>query len=197
MPKIVDHNKRRREIIEACWSVFVDKGEEGLTIRNVAQAMNCATGRITHYFDSREQLVAAAIQASYDDVKTRTDAILGQNLSALEKLHRIGEELIPIDKRRLTEARVWLAFWSLAAADGDLAQENDARHEDWKRDLQPLLREINSDLDLDHEASSFVALINGLNIHVAVHPTAKNRKHARQTLQTHIDHLSRTPNLDN
>jgi len=190
MPKVVDHDARRREIIEACWTVLAEQGAEGLTMRSMAQALGSATGRITHYFADREAVVTAAITASYNDVKARTDAIFAGPGTPREKLLRIGEELLPLSKGRLREARVWLAFWNLATTDAGLARENDARHEAWQRDLIPVLSQINPALDTAHEARLFIAMINGLNMHLAVHPSAKNKKEARQTLETHIAGLA-------
>ena len=190
MPKIVNHDDRRREIVEACWNVLAEKGAEGLTMRSMADALGCATGRITHYFVNREEVVTAAINASFDALKCRTDAILAGPGTAMDKLLRIGEELLPLDKRRLQEARVWLAFWNTATTDAGLARENDERHDAWRQDLVPILAQINPNLDSDGEARLFIALVNGLNLQVAVHPSSKNRKDARQTLRAHIAGLA-------
>jgi AcrR family transcriptional regulator len=190
MPKIVDHDDRRREIIEACWKVLADRGVEGLTIRNIAAATGCATGRITHYFANRETLVNAAMDASYADLKIRTDAILAQEHAATQKLLQISEEILPLDDRRLQAARVWLAFWNIATIDEALANENDDRHHGWRRDLAPLMAEVNGNLDAEFEARLLIAAVNGLNAEVAVHPTATNKKHARRVLRTHIEALA-------
>lgn len=37
MPKIVDHEKRRKRIAKAMWKVILKKGMEGATVRNIAQ----------------------------------------------------------------------------------------------------------------------------------------------------------------
>ena len=46
MPKQVDHAARRRELVEASWEVIASEGIEGTTLRKVAAAADCTTGRI-------------------------------------------------------------------------------------------------------------------------------------------------------
>ena len=65
MPKLIDHDLRRRELVEASWQVIADEGLEGVTMRKVAAAARCTTGRITHYFENREELLLAALRAVY------------------------------------------------------------------------------------------------------------------------------------
>lgn len=189
MPKIVNHADRRRELIEACWTVLTEQGVEGLSLRNIAAAANCATGRITHYFSNREELLLAAIAASLDDIDTRTSRILGQDCPALDKMLQIVDEILPLDALKLREGRVWMAFWNFATVDPRLAKENDARHREWYRALHPLLAEINPSLDTALEARIFIGLMNGLVVQTSVHPTVTNRKMARATLSAHIKSL--------
>lgn len=190
MPKIVNHDDRRRELIEACWTVLSNQGVEGFSLRNVAAAANCATGRITHYFANREELLLAAIAASLDDIDARTSRILDKDCPALEKMLLIVDEVLPLDALRLREGRVWLAFWNFASANPLLAEENDLRHRQWYASLHPVLKEINAKLDTDFEAKVFVALMNGLVVQTSVHPTPANRKMARATLKAHVRGLA-------
>lgn len=190
MPKIVNHDDRRRELIEACWTVLTEQGVEGLSLRNIASAANCATGRITHYFANREELLLAAIAASLEDIDIRTSRILDQDCPALDKMLQIVDEILPLDTLKLREGRVWMAFWNFATVDPHLAKENDARHRQWYEALHPVLREINPSLDVDLEAKIFIALMNGLVVQTSVHPTPANRKLARSTLSAHVKSLA-------
>lgn len=190
MPKIVNHDDRRRELIEACWTVLTDQGIEGFSLRNIAAAANCATGRISHYFANREELLLAAIAASLDDIDTRTNRILDLDCPALDKMLLIVDEILPLDALRLREGRVWMAFWNFATVDARLAKENDARHRQWYESLHPILKEINPKLDTDLEAKVFIALMNGLVVQTSVHPTPANRKMARATLRAHVQGLA-------
>lgn len=57
MPKIVDHDQRRAELVLALWQVIHEQGIDGVTFRAVAQAAGVSVGRVQHYFPSKDDLV--------------------------------------------------------------------------------------------------------------------------------------------
>ncbi len=186
MPKIVDHDARRREIVEASWKVIAGEGLDGLTMRKIAAAAGCTTGRLTHYFANREALVLAALRAVYSAAAVRMTEALEAGGTAGERLLRILEETLPLDEMRLHEWKVWIAFWAAAAANETLAQENDVRHERWRDAILPLIAEIAPASDPTYEAVRIMGIVDGLGIQAAVHPTAENRARARETLAAHL-----------
>ena len=116
MPKIVDHQARRREIVEASWRVIAADGLAGVTMRKIADAAGCSTGRLTHYFANREEIVLAALRAVYHAARARLERVGSGASPAPEKLIAFLEETLPLDRVRLLEWKVWIAFWSAAAA---------------------------------------------------------------------------------
>jgi len=190
MPKIVDHAERRRELVEASWQVIAEEGLESLTMRKIAAAAGCTTGRLTHYFANREELVLAALKAAYDSTAMRmTDMREGKG-TARERLQAMLEEALPLDEVRLREWKIWIAFWSAAASHDALARENDARHERWRDALLPLIREIAPENDPFHEAARLIGIVDGLGLQAAINPTRKNMNRARDTLARHLETLN-------
>ena len=47
MPKVVDHAVRRAELVDAAWRVIAEEGLEAATMRRIAEAAGCTTGRVT------------------------------------------------------------------------------------------------------------------------------------------------------
>jgi len=192
MPKIVDHDARRRELVEASWAVIAEEGLEGVTMRKVAEAANCTTGRITHYFADREALILASLQTSNRATSKRVSEIIASNLDVYEKLLGMAEQTLPLDEERRIEVKVWLAFWSAATVNETLAKENDARMDEWFVTLLPLVEELAPKIDATHETNLLIGLINGLGIQVAVNPSQKNLTMARDTIKQHLRKLIRT-----
>ena len=114
MPRIVDHEARRTEIIEASWQVIAAEGLPGPSMRKIADAADCTTGRLTHYFENREEIVLAALRAVYDATALRL-AKVRRPLPPRERLVAYLEETLPLDRERLLEWQVWIAFWSAAS----------------------------------------------------------------------------------
>ena len=56
MPKIVDHDLYRKELLYKCFDLFVEKGYGSTTMRQIAQGLGVSTGALYHYFPSKEVL---------------------------------------------------------------------------------------------------------------------------------------------
>jgi AcrR family transcriptional regulator len=53
--------RRREQLIEAALAVFAHKGVDGASVKDIAQAAGVTPGLLYHYFDSKEDLLAAAL----------------------------------------------------------------------------------------------------------------------------------------
>lgn len=186
MPKQVDHGLRRRQLVEASWDVIAREGIEGTTLRKVAAAANCTTGRIAHYFTGRDELIVAALRAAYSDAGKRMAAIAKTETDARTRLRRVVCEGLPLDATRLREWRVWIVFWAVAASNVDLAQENARRYAEWQKLLSELLSEISGTEDVAGQALVLVSMIDGLGIRATLIPSAKNRRLARAAIDAWI-----------
>lgn len=190
MPKIVDHDARRRELIEASWQVIATDGLEGVTMRKIAAEAGCTTGRLTHYFADREALILASLRASYDVTGDRARSSIANDTDHKAKLLHFAEEMLPADEERLREWKVWIAFWSAATVDKALAVENDTRHQAWAEELADLIKGAAPAANARQEADLLIGLINGVGLHAAVNPTKENLDRARRLLRGHIKQLT-------
>ncbi len=57
MPKIVDHDEYRRELLQKCFSIFCRKGFANVTMRELAAEIGVSTGTLYHYFPSKENIM--------------------------------------------------------------------------------------------------------------------------------------------
>ncbi len=190
MPKIVDHSERRRELIEASWEVIANQGIEGITLRNVAKAAGCTTGRISHYFSGREQLLSSALRQAHKNAAVRMMKIANGKLDAKQRLIRVSYEGLPLDKSRLREWKVWIVFWAAAASSQNLAAENAARYKDWQDLIARLLTECGTaSQHLDSRLYELMSIVDGLGIRLTLTPSPKNRELARKTIADWVGRL--------
>ncbi|NJL35659.1 MAG: TetR/AcrR family transcriptional regulator [Leptolyngbyaceae cyanobacterium SM1_4_3] len=56
MPKIVDHNEYRKNLLGRAFDLFAQKGFAAVTMREIAQGLGVSTGTLYHYFPSKEAL---------------------------------------------------------------------------------------------------------------------------------------------
>ncbi len=114
VPRIVDHDERRRQIAEALLAVAARDGHESVSSRAVAKELGVATGSLWHYFEGFDEVVRAAAA----EVTRRTDARIAaatEGLRGLARLHALMREVLPIDETTRTEAHVVVGFWGRLA----------------------------------------------------------------------------------
>ena len=128
MPKIVDHEKRRDEIALIACRVVAQHGFEQATIVRIARAAGCTTGMIAHYFDTKQEIIVAALRL----ILRRIEERLTQAQGTADLLALLSEAL-PIDETRYIECAVWMAFWGQVPADKRLRRVNAWLHREYLR----------------------------------------------------------------
>src|SRR3982074_472144 len=106
MPKIVDWDARRDEILAATWRVIARDGIARATIRAIAREADCSRGILAHYFDDKADILGSALVLSHRRVVARMEA-RAAGLTGLAALRGIMAEAPPLGSpalRRLQHA---------------------------------------------------------------------------------------------
>jgi AcrR family transcriptional regulator len=175
MPKIVDWDSKRDEILSATWRVIARDGITGATIRAIAKEANCSRGILGHYFTDKADILGSALVLSHHRVGARmTAATAGR--SGLTALRIVMLEALPIDARRDLEAQIEISFWGRALGN---AQLRELQHSEFDLLCGRLrghlaeaarLGELRDDCDLDLATHQLVVLIDGLSAERVLYP---------------------------
>jgi TetR/AcrR family transcriptional repressor of bet genes len=185
MPKQVDHALQRRAIAEAAIGVIDESGLEGTRLRDVAAAADVTTGAITHYFDGKDALLAAAM----DEIVLRIlEKRTEQDARDLDTIVTAASAYLPIDSESRRDWRVWMAFWGRAVADPALRARNSAYYatitERLADDLRSGLGYARGDADAARAlADAIVAAIDGIGARAVLEPEAWPPERQRATLK--------------
>jgi AcrR family transcriptional regulator len=191
---IVDHDQRRAEIVEAAWQALAAHGSEGATMRTIAERAGCSTGRLTHYFNNRDEILVAALRAVHTSAATRMGAAV-ERADGLDALRAVLQEALPLDPVSRREWKVWIAFWGLAGANPSLRREQRTRYAEWRLLVRTLLArgvEVGDlrPLDVEAETDHLVALVDGLGLQ-AIAGAPRDAAPIAQTLDRHLTLLAR------
>lgn len=61
MPKLVDHEKYREELLLNSFDLFASRGYANVTMREIAAALNISTGGLYHYFSNKQTMLEKMI----------------------------------------------------------------------------------------------------------------------------------------
>ena len=111
MPKDVDHDERREELLEAVWRVVARDGIERATIRVIAKETAWSSGVLAHYFADKDDIIESALRLMYERIAARWDEKLA-GLSGLRALHELVLDNLPLDDERELETKFLMNYWS-------------------------------------------------------------------------------------
>ena len=187
MPKIVDHGRRRDEIALVACRVVAEYGFDQATIVRIAREAGYTTGMVAHYFDTKQEIIIAALRLMLRRIEERLTAAAGQGEPELLALL---SEALPVDGTRLTECAFWTAFWGQVSADKRLKRINAWMHREYLRLFErclergwPEWREWRAEVR-DQVLRSVVTFINGLTASVVATP--RDWPAARQVSQLQL-----------
>ena len=117
MPKIVDHDQYRKELLTKSFDLFAEKGYAAITMREVAQGIGVSTGTLYHYFPSKEELFGQLIEQSCQEniliVKDRL-----KNIQTLkERITLIAQYIEEQENFLMKQTQLWIDFSQHHASD--------------------------------------------------------------------------------
>lgn len=175
MPKIVDWDTRRDEILSATWRVIARDGIAKATISAIAREANCSRGILAHYFDDKADILGSALVMSHRRVGARMDASAAGH-RGLAALRIVMLEALPLDEVRDLEAQIEISFWGRALGNPALRRLQHAEFDRFAERLRGHLVEAEKDgelrdgVDVELAAHQLLVLIDGLSAERVLYP---------------------------
>ncbi len=175
MPKIVDHEKRREEVIAAVWRVIERDGFEGSTIRRIAKEAGYSAGILAHYFADKADILTSAVQLSHQRILARWDKKLA-NLNGLAALRELILDNLPLDEERILETSLEISYWARSLSRPEVVTIQREEASVLHQRVLDLLRiaqesgEVSTAETAEEITERLLALIDGLSLHAVLYP---------------------------
>jgi AcrR family transcriptional regulator len=111
MPKIIDSEQYRKELLAKCFDLFAEKGYANVTTRQLSKELGVSTGALYHYFPSKKVLFEQLVEEiSLKDVLMLRDS--AQKAKTLEeKIAALEQCLIENEDYFVKQAVIWTDFY--------------------------------------------------------------------------------------
>ena len=198
MARTVDHERRRREYLDALWRVVDAHGAHAVSVRSVAEAAGRSKSNVAYYFPSRAHLLAAAV---VDNLVTVEAYLAGLDLTTLttdDAVDAIMEALPTTDEAR-KRSGVWLLLAAEHTDDPELTAALAALDTTVRNYITMgfagLVRSgaVDASCDVTIEAERLHALIDGLTLQAVYDPHRLSAQHLRKVIAAHLTNLARPP----
>ncbi|MFE2317262.1 TetR/AcrR family transcriptional regulator [Streptomyces sp. NPDC059441] len=169
MPRHVDHEQRRRDIIDASRRILVSGGgPSALTIRAVAKELGGSITLVTHFFPTRPELMRAVVAEMIESYDTEL-AALEEGADAPTRLRILMRWLLPLAENDWAAEKgriVLIAQREQEPSIGEFFTTMDTRIRDLlRRHVEPLVPAERVDVTID----LLRVLANGLVLSAVEH----------------------------
>jgi AcrR family transcriptional regulator len=195
MPKIVDHEERRRELVAAVVRVIKRDGIERCTLRSVARESGYSSGVLAHYFVDKDDLLTAALRLSHERIYARIAEKL-EPLAGLAAVREFVLDNLPLDEERLTETQLELTYWARALGDARVLEVQRREAERLRAMLVDVLAEardrgeITATEPVHVLAERLLAFIDGVSLHAVLYPERLTAELQEQLLDDELTRLT-------
>lgn len=111
MPKIVDHDLYRKELLHQCFDLFAEKGYVSLTMRHIAQGLGVSTGTLYHYFSSKEALFEQMVrEMTLQDIQNASIEIK-KKTTMLDRIEAVFQFVAAHEDYFIKQTLIWVEFY--------------------------------------------------------------------------------------
>jgi len=194
VPKIVDHDHKRKIIVEAAWNIIEKEGIEKASIRRIASEAGMSTGALRHYFSNQDELLLFIMEYFLARGKERSEN-KSWSKNPLIAVQETLLELVPVDRDKQTETSVWLVFAIRSLTSVALNTKKDELTEGEYILMEALLEilikagYVNKDINIEIEKLRLSVVIEGLSIHALLRPDIFTIEKTEQIITHHLNEL--------
>jgi AcrR family transcriptional regulator len=104
--------ERRKQILDAALVAFGEKGFHGSNVSDVAAQAGVSQGTIYWYFESKEELISAAILSFVEEVASSALAITQMGETSADKLRALAASMEQFTESGARLFTMFLEFWA-------------------------------------------------------------------------------------
>ena len=110
MPKIVDVEQYRKELLLKSAELFAEKGYANMTTRELAQGLGVSTGTLYHYFPSKAALFEQLVEEMCREDVLLAKAEIDRGKTLIEKLKILGKFMTNREDYCIKQLFLWIDY---------------------------------------------------------------------------------------
>lgn len=182
-----DRTALREKILDTAITLFIEKGSENVTTRELTEALNLSRSHIYHYFSDWQTLCFEA----YSRFMLADLALFAQTVRAAppeQQIQAFITEYLP----ETTDAiwQLYSALWRKAIREESYAALALKMTHAWDRLLSEIITaNITKDIDVMQVTRQLSALLNGYADHLIINPTPEARRQAMNDINAFLQRI--------
>jgi AcrR family transcriptional regulator len=196
LPRLVDHDERRQQIVHAAFEIIGETGFKGLSLRKVAQRLGGSSTYVTHYYASKDALMEDAAHQLIESWNTRVTEIEQGLEDPVDRLRRFLYWLLPLDATSFNEERARIILLAESDEIGFAPSMFEAFNDRMMRFLDEHLLQIVEESDVGQSAQILRVITNGICLSALERPNAWPAESQTRVVDLALELLGVQPDIE-
>ncbi len=194
MPKIVNHEQKKKLIAESAWGIIEEKGIEHASIRAIAASAGLSPGALRHYFSTQDELLLFIVDY-FLTRRAHKATELNISLIPIKAAKEIILELLPINSEKRTATGVWWVFAIRSLTSSTLQTKKDELTDGLHHLTKTVLDLLDSaellpaSINIELETFRLAAVVEGLTILALLRPELYTPETIERIVALHLREL--------
>lgn len=187
MPRIKIRDFRRNELIDAAIASIAHHGLSDTTLATIAEQAGVSPALVSHYFDGKEELLAATLLRLTKDLATDIKRRTPREATARQRLAAIIDGCLESEPLRPGAILAWRAFWAHLPYHPYLASLQKMVNSRFRSNIRLALAELLPSSRVNDGYLGLYAMIDGFWIRQFVDPESFVMADARRLCHDYLD----------
>lgn len=188
----MDRADRKARLAQAVWQVIQDRGIAAVSVRSVAEQAGVAVGSLRHLFPTRAELLEFSAELMAQGAQERIRSIPPMQ-DARQYALEVVKHLLPLEPDSRTELEVNIALIAESPALPHLVSIRDRAYQELAEGCVSLVEMLAGrprDTEIIEHALRLHAIVDGLAIHLLMHPTSEDPGWATDIARSEIARIA-------
>lgn len=187
MPRMKIRDFRRNELIDAAIASIAHHGLPDTTLATIAEQAGVSPALVSHYFDGKEELLAATLLRLTKDLATDIKRRTPRQATARQRLAAIIDGCLESEPLRPGAVLAWRAFWGQLPYHPYLASLQRMVNSRFRSNIRPALAELLPASRVNDAYLGLYAMIDGFWIRQFIDPESFAMADARRLCHDYLD----------
>lgn len=169
MPKKIDHQARKDQIVEAAFRIIHYFGFENTTLREIAKEADLSLGSVQHFFPKQKDIYQFAMDVINQRFEERMQKVIEVDQGGFENAVRLIKQIVQANtEEERIENGIWVKFSIMATMNQEYQKQKDSFREvnlHFAQDILEMLYQngyMKDSFSIKDNANSLIIFIHGL-----------------------------------
>ncbi|MFA1822908.1 TetR/AcrR family transcriptional regulator [Virgibacillus oceani] len=196
MPKIIDHNERKAQIVEATFDVIYHYGFEKAALREIAKKAGLSLGSVQHFFPKQKDIYTYAMDIIFQRFEQRMQKVEQADEDVFENAVHMAKQIVQVqtDVERM-ENDIWVKFTLMATMNPEYQDLNEDYRKvnlNFAKNIISLLYHngyLESSINIEDKAHNLIIFITGLTFESVIYTRFYNHQVVEQKVREYLTNI--------